>query len=464
MKVTEGLLAYCALNTGFSMMSRAFNFYYVKVFLNYYHVQESWFHVAQLLYMVWNAVNDPLFALLQDNTNWVFTRTRREGILYSAPFFALSFLIPWFQILGTSDWAVGLHLILALCLYDTMFTFVGLLSCCLFTEISTHEGDRLKLTRFATVAGLISAQSVLLIEFTSDSLHNFAAFQVTTVVIAVCACCLMVYAGIHGHTMYANTNGHAHKQHSSVTEEPDETREPEESFWRKSLQIFKEPNFISFVIVNFFQGLHAAYLSGFTVIFCDYLVPTDRVPASVRSAFYGMTGTLGGLLVIFGTPLIGRIGYFRAIRYNFVWKVFGGLTMYFLGPSNPWLVMLFILLDTSFGSATFHLFNFPLADIADHDKEKYNRKHPISSTVFGNNALVTKPAQSIAPMLIVAVLNRYGYQQLKSGLLPPMESQAIKDVMFLIICLSPVLVGFIQYLVWSQFTIYRKTREQNVVL
>nr|KAG5709737.1 hypothetical protein BaRGS_027762 [Batillaria attramentaria] len=167
---------------------------------------------------------------------------------------------------------------------------------------------------------------------------------------------------------------------------------------------------------------------------------------------------LFALLVIFGTPFVGRVGYFRAIRYNFVWKVFGGLAMYFiLGPSNPWLLMLFILLDTTFASATFSLFNMPLADIADNDKEKYNRRHPISSTVFGNNALVTKPAQSIAPMLIVAVLNRYGYEQLKTGALPGFETHVIKNVMFQIICFTPVVLGILQYFVWSQFTIYRRT-------
>ena len=39
--------------------------------------------------------------------------------------------------------------------------------------------------------------------------------------------------------------------------------------------------------------------------------------------------------------------------------------------------------------------------------------HPISSTVFGSNALVVKPSQSLCPMLVVSILNRYGYEQLK---------------------------------------------------
>lgn len=33
--------------------------------------------------------------------------------------------------------------------------------------------------------------------------------------------------------------------------------------------------------------------------------------------------------------------------------------------------------------------------------------------VFGTNAVIVKPAQSVAPMIVVAILNHYGYEQLK---------------------------------------------------
>ena len=35
---------------------------------------------------------------------------------------------------------------------------------------------------------------------------------------------------------------------------------------------------------------------------------------------------------------------------------------------------------------------------------------PISSMIFGTNALFTKPAQSLAPMMVVHILSRYGYK------------------------------------------------------
>ena len=50
---------------GLGLLQTSFNFYYVKVFLNVNHVTESWFRISQLLFLLWNAINDPIFGYLQ---------------------------------------------------------------------------------------------------------------------------------------------------------------------------------------------------------------------------------------------------------------------------------------------------------------------------------------------------------------------------------------------------------------
>ena len=62
------LLALASLSMGFSLISSAFGFYYVKVFLDYFHIQESWFQFAQVSYLI-----------LQETT-YIFCGIR--GILY----------------------------------------------------------------------------------------------------------------------------------------------------------------------------------------------------------------------------------------------------------------------------------------------------------------------------------------------------------------------------------------------
>lgn len=48
-----------------SGMHTFFMFYYVKVFLHIFNVDELWFGVAQAFFLLWNAVNDPLFGYAQ---------------------------------------------------------------------------------------------------------------------------------------------------------------------------------------------------------------------------------------------------------------------------------------------------------------------------------------------------------------------------------------------------------------
>ena len=77
--------------------------------------------------------------------------------------------------------------------------------------------------------------------------------------------------------------------------------------------------------------------------------------------------------------------------------------------------------------------------------------------VFGTNALITKPSHSFAPMLTVAVLNRFGYESLKSATeASVLSSSAFVDLqtaMFIITSATPVIIGVLQLFIWSFYTI-----------
>ncbi|KAL8596526.1 hypothetical protein ACOMHN_041588 [Nucella lapillus] len=91
-------------------------------------------------------------------------------------------------------------------------------------------------------------------------------------------------------------------------------------------------------------------------------------------------------------------------------------------------------------------------------------KQPISSSVFGCSALVGKPAQSLSPMLVVTILNRYGYEHLKDQkeTAPVEEKAAMRAVMFQLLCFFPVVLGIMQYIAWSQFAIRNRIVETVV--
>ena len=73
--------------------------------------------------------------------------------------------------------------------------------------------------------------------------------------------------------------------------------------------------------------------------------------------------------------------------------------------------------------------------------------------VYGTNALVVKPAISLAPMVIVAILNRYGYDQLQKKTLTDDQIDSLNNVMFTLLCCIPLVIGILQALFWSFYTI-----------
>ncbi|XP_071797602.1 transmembrane protein 180-like [Asterias amurensis] len=442
---------------GNKLTSSVFQFYYVKLFLTRYNISESWFSAAQVVYLIWNATNDPLFAYWQDNSQIKAFRSRRHSILYGAPLFSLCFLLPWFPWgdYDTYGWLAGIHLMITLCCYDTLLTFVLLAHCAMFAEISSVHEDRLRLTKYCQVASIFGATSVFGAEFISSSLENFRAFQMFCVFLALVSWLAMHYTGCNVVTMY--DGGHLVEP---LFKQEESSKHPSSKLlaWTQFKQIVTEKNFLRFVTMNFCQILHCTYEANFLSIFADQLIPSTDITPLARRMLYGSAFILPQVLVLVLGPVAGKFGYYKVLLYSFAIKVISGVTMYAIGQTHTWILTIFFLIDMSGPAAMFSFFNLPLSDIIDHDKEKYSRRTPISSSVFGYNALFTKAANSFAPMIILNILNRHSYQTLQleenannADIAGPLAD--LQSAMFTVACFIPVLIGCLQILVWYPYTI-----------
>ena len=83
--------------------------------------------------------------------------------------------------------------------------------------------------------------------------------------------------------------------------------------------------------------------------------------------------------------------------------------MFANSESTIWIAF-FMIFNRAVPQGTFSLFSLPLADIVDNDMTANGRPNSMSSTIFGLNALFTKPAQSIGPMIVFWILSGAGYQ------------------------------------------------------
>ena len=78
---------------------------------------------------------------------------------------------------------------------------------------------------------------------------------------------------------------------------------------------------------------------------------------------------------------------------------------------------------------------------------------------WGTNALVTKPANSLAPMLTVAVFNAYGYHSGHSSpreaktLTAHSDSVVLHNAMRTYAGLVPLVIGILQLVIWTKYNI-----------
>ncbi|XP_026545094.1 transmembrane protein 180-like isoform X2 [Notechis scutatus] len=447
-------LAYSMTTLGAGMMNSIFNFYYVKLFLNKYKISESAFNQGQVVFMIWNAINDPLFGYFQDNSQVPCCSRRQFSILYGAPLYALAFLLPWFpwKQYEEDDWLCGLHLIVALCAFDGLLTFVLLAQCALFAETSTRHESRLQLIKYNQVASLVGSTSILFCGLISANMERFAYFQAFTVLVAVVATACMSYTGFYSTTQY--------EQRESLMEgsDPESTKAPSLSWslvFSLTRQILTQKNFLLFVIMNFFQVFHLAFCNNFMMIFADNLIPNGVLSSSVRSFMYGAGFICPQCLVLLSHTLLVKFGYYKIVLFSFYLEGTAAILMLALGREYYYLLAIYLTVNMVMVQASFSLFNLPLADIVDADLKKHKRKSPLSSMVFGTNALFTKPAQSLAPMLVVSVLNQFGFADLNSKAVNPDSSLylGLHDAMFYMICLVPLCITAIQILTWTPFSI-----------
>ncbi|XP_044289755.1 transmembrane protein 180-like isoform X2 [Varanus komodoensis] len=404
-RIHPNALAYSMTTLGAGMMNSIFNFYYVKLFLNKYKISEAAFHQAQVVFMIWNAINDPLFGYIQDNSKAPCCSRRQVSILYGAPLYALAFLLPWFpwKQYEEGDWLSGLHLIVALCAFDGLLTFVLLAQCALFAEISTRHESRLQLIKYNQVATLLGSTSILFCGLISDNMDNFTYFQAFTVLVGAVAAACMCYTGMYSTTQYeekgALTEGFAAEGAASSLSLS--------SVILLTKQIMTQRNFLLFVTMNFFQVFHLAFCNNFMMIFADNLIPKDILSSTIRSIMYGAGFICPQCIVLISHTLLRKVGYYKIILFSFYLEGIAAAIMFVLGPESYHLMAFYLTVNMVIVQASFSLFNLPLADIIDADLKTHRR-----SLFLG-----------------------------------------LHDAMFYMICLVPFCIAVIQILTWTPFSI-----------
>ena len=98
---------------------------YVQFFYDKLQLAPSLFVIGQVIYLIVNALNDPLLGQMSDRTNAQKWGSRRTiYIRYGAPIWGFTFMLVWIPWSFTNQIVIFFHFVISICVFDTFFTLV----------------------------------------------------------------------------------------------------------------------------------------------------------------------------------------------------------------------------------------------------------------------------------------------------------------------------------------------------
>ena len=355
---------------GTSLISGIYGGLLTIFYQDYLGLSAKWIGIAATIYAIWNAFNDPIFGYITDGTRSKHGR-RIPYMRYTAPFLALTFILVWFAPPQAGQQALFWWMLVTMLLYDTCYTIIGLVYSALLPEVVETDQHRNQLqissslfAMLGTVLGFVIPDMVR--PKTGDA-------SLVPLYIAV------IVAGIFGMLLIMITT-------FKVKEKPEYTQVDKPiPLWDAIKYTFTSKSFLALVSANFMSILMSSLIVGSLYYLADYVLqwPTIQllvflfVPlivgiplTSVFRKWFGIVGAQQFLLVLAGIALIAIAFVPDALIP--VCVVFAGFGL--AGPQT--------------------LTNVLFAQVADEDELRSGVRR--EGAFFGVNALITKPAQSIA--------------------------------------------------------------------
>ncbi|GAP07052.1 MAG TPA: hypothetical protein DEQ80_09600 [Anaerolinea thermolimosa] len=351
---------------------------------DYLGLAGRWITLASLIYAIWNAINDPLFGYITDSTRSRHGR-RIPYMRYTAPFLALTFVLVWFAPPHAGERALFFWMLVSMLLYDTCYTIIGLVYSALLPEVSESDSERNDLqissSLFSLLGTLLGFIIPDLFRPKAGTSPSFLPLQVSMVVVAIVAMLLILATTL------------------KVKERPEFTRVDDPIPLGKAIRFtFTSRSFLILVAANFMSILMQSLLLGAIFYLADYVLQTNTMI----------------LLACLFIPLIIGVPITRYIRQ---WLGVVGAQQFLLVIAGIGLVLVaFVpapLIPVCMALAGFGLSgpqtlsNVLFAQVADEDELRSGVRR--EGAFFGVNALITKPAQSIALALFPIILNATGF-------------------------------------------------------
>lgn len=379
------ILFFALSNMGISTISGTYGSLLTIFYQDYIGLSARWIGIASAAYAVWNAINDPIFGFLSDNTRSKLGR-RIPYLRFTAPFLALTFFLVWMVPESASEIVQFWWMLVMMLLYDSAFTIVGLNNISLLPEIAETDEGRTTMQVYAGLAGLLAtALGFLIPEFFRPKTGvevSLVGLKIAMGVLGLVSSGLIIAASF------------VLKEKPAISQ----SARPM-GLWKSIKETFKSKSFVIWVIENFMSTFSMAIVTGSIFYLADYVTQSGTITL-LAAVFLPM---IVGMII--SKPLVSRLGGGHAVQLYLGIGAAGLISLTFVPSTALIYVCLGVAGIGMGGMATLN--TICVGQIADEDELRTGDRR--EGSFFGVNALITKPSQSLAIFLTAWILEISGF-------------------------------------------------------
>jgi len=365
---------------GMSLISGIYGGLLTIFYQDYLGLSARWIGIAATIYAVWNAVNDPLFGYITDNTR--SKRGRRIPYMrFTAPFLALTFVLVWFAPPQAGQQALFWWMLVTMLLYDTCYTIIGLVYSALLPEVTESDAQRNGLQISSSLFAMLGTLLGFLIpDFVRPKTGESSLVPLYIAMIVVA----LISMGLILITTYKVKE----RREFVLVDKP-------VPLLKAIKYTFTSKSFMILVSENFMAILMSSLILGSIYYLADYVM---QWPAMQLLVFLFVPLIIGIPLTNLFRKWLGVVGAQQFLL------VLAGVSLVAIAFVPKQLIPICISLAGLGLAGPQTLSNVLFAQVADEDELRSGQRR--EGAFFGVNALITKPAQSIAIWLTPFVLEK----------------------------------------------------------
>lgn len=463
-----GVVAMCC-----SMLHSLFTSFYVDYFVRVKlrsqtssgSVSESLaiFSMGQLAYAMWNGLNDVGFGWCNDQFFKKMERRRFNRIAVGGPLWALVFSFLWLPNAVAPGWlhpAVTFSLMMIL--YDGFFSYTCVAFRALLADISTNPRERESCNAAAAVFHVVGSIGVGFAGYlyessggtsqTASSAVNeseLAAFRWFTTLWAIAAGGGFVLATVGGTEIVLKNP--VSKRHRPPEAAPSILGFAKQTVLRQSM--------LTAVVVWAVQEYSCTFATNFFAMFLA-MVCGDVLSVAARSSLLMFSFVAPHVVTLLLTPLMSTLGKKRIVGHLFLARAVVGFSTILLArlmksgyESRDGLLQLSfasaLLLNRILTEAVCRLQGLILSDVTDEDTVAFARQHSMSASVSGIMSLVSKPFQSLAPVVTCYFLASRNV--LAGGTSVTLTSSDGTEAVTVLLGVTSFVSAAVMWVVWQEF-------------